>query len=282
MPRPIRDKFTIPNGAAFGAQRAGGARRHNGTDYHCPVGTPIYGTGEGGRVTHVGANMDRLLGLGHNVTISYPDGTTLDAHMLARTPLRVGSEVGPNTLVGYVGLTGNAVNASPPGSHLHHERRKTNGLLVNPEAQYGVSSAAGGGHDPIEDDMQADEREALLQIRDVLGAKGGLNTDTGQTVAYLVRDLSAALTTALPAMATREQKILRYLSDGGEDVTGTIGDPGSVFGRVIGLQAQLAGLSEAVKALAVGQGVDPAAIEDAARRGAEKALENVHMAVLKD
>lgn len=148
MPRPIRAKYTIPYGAQYGAWRANGTRKHNGTDYHCPIGTPIYGTGEGGTVTHIGYNGDVWLGLGHNVTIKYGNRSTLDAHMRSRTPLSVGSKVGPNTLVGYVGQTGNAVNADPKGPHDHHELR-INGSLTNPEAYYG-SGTAGGGITPIE------------------------------------------------------------------------------------------------------------------------------------
>src|SRR5690606_38994271 len=63
MPRPIRSAYSIPYGAAFGAMRAGGARRHNGTDYHCPVGTPIYGTADAGRALHIGYNGDPTLGM---------------------------------------------------------------------------------------------------------------------------------------------------------------------------------------------------------------------------
>lgn len=157
MPRPIRAVYRIPYGAAFGAPRANGTRKHEGTDYHCPVGTPIYGTGDGGVVTHIGYNGDPWLGLGHNVSISYPGGrTTVDAHMQSRTPLAVGSKVGPNTVVGYVGLTGNAVNANPPGSHDHHVTR-INGNLVDPEAYYG-SSTSGGGSTPINTESDDDMR----------------------------------------------------------------------------------------------------------------------------
>lgn len=142
MPHPIRAKYTVPYGAAFGAGRANGARKHAATDYHCPQGTAIYGTGDGGVVTHIGYNGDPWLGLGHNITIKYPGGrTTIDAHMRespTKHGIRVGSTIGANTLIGYVGLTGNAVNASPPGAHDHHEVRIF-GVLINPEAYYGRS-----------------------------------------------------------------------------------------------------------------------------------------------
>ena len=50
---PIRASFTIPSSAQFGALGQGG-RHHQGTDYHCPIGTPIYATGDGRVVSNVG------------------------------------------------------------------------------------------------------------------------------------------------------------------------------------------------------------------------------------
>lgn len=146
MPRPIRDPYVIPYGAAFGAQRAGGKRRHNGTDYHAPPGTPVYATGRG-VVRHVGYSGDAQLGLGHNIMIDYDDGSTLDGHLqsspTAAHGIRAGSRVTETTRIGSVGRTGNAVNADPKGpwngNHLHHERRNLKGLLVNPEVYYGAA-----------------------------------------------------------------------------------------------------------------------------------------------
>lgn len=52
-----------------------------------------------------------------------------------------------------------------------------------------------------DDDMTPDEREALFQVRDVLGARGGLNTPTQNTVAYIVRNLPVPPTAAQNAAA---------------------------------------------------------------------------------
>lgn len=200
MPRPIRAAFKIPYGAAFGAVRAGGKRKHEGTDYHCPIGTPIYGTADGGRVTSIGFNGDPKLGLGHNIQVTYPGGVvTLDAHMRERTRLNKGDYVGTNTVIGYVGLTGNAVNADPPGSHDHHQRWH-NSVLVNPESVYASSPASTATPIPIEeDDMYSDEdrardaatAERTRQIEAALtgkinGAPVGLNPDVnfGQSLMY--------------------------------------------------------------------------------------------------
>lgn len=164
MPGPMRSAYTVPWGAQYGAARQGG-RHHQGTDYHCPVGTPIYATGYG----HISANVGESgygIGFGNYVSIVYPGGRqTLDGHLLHRSPLPVGTAVTPNTIVAEVGLTGNAVYADPPGAHDHHQVW-LNGVLTDPAAYYGTSSAGGGStplpvtppppppyFSPLEDDM---------------------------------------------------------------------------------------------------------------------------------
>ena len=142
MSGPIRSAYTVPWGAEFGAGRAGG-RHHQGTDYHCPIGTPIYATGDG----HISANVGETgygIGFGNYVSIVYPGGRqTLDGHLLARSPLPVGTPVNSDTVVAEVGTTGNAVYASPPGPHDHHQVW-LNGVLTDPAAYYGTATAGGG------------------------------------------------------------------------------------------------------------------------------------------
>lgn len=145
MPRPIRDPYRIPWGAHFGAPRSGGSRIHEGTDYHAPIGTPIYGTGSNGVVVRKGVNLDPKLGMGYSIRVQYPNGRlTLDGHMQGPSPLAVGASVGSNTVIGRVGLTGNAVIADPPGPHVHHQMW-INGKLADPEAFYQIESAGSGG-----------------------------------------------------------------------------------------------------------------------------------------
>jgi hypothetical protein len=145
MPHPIRAPFSIPAGAQFNAIRAGGARRHQGTDYHCPIGTPIYATGDGKVVSNV-RETGVGIGFGNYVIIGYPGGRqTLDGHMSERSGLAVGTAVTADTIVGYVGLTGNAIHADPPGSHDHHQVW-LGGKLVDPQAYYGTSTAGESGN----------------------------------------------------------------------------------------------------------------------------------------
>ena len=164
MPRPIRAAYTIPAGAQFGAPRANGTRIHQGCDYHCPIGTPIYGTGPGGVVTHIGYNGDPNTGSGHNITVIYPGSRiTIDMHMREASPLRVGSTVNEHTILGYVGITGNAVNASPPGSHDHHQLT-INGKLVDPEVFYGTTTAGESGTPISEDEEEEDDMKFPMGI----------------------------------------------------------------------------------------------------------------------
>jgi murein DD-endopeptidase MepM/ murein hydrolase activator NlpD len=142
MPHPLRS-FNIPPGAQFGARRLSG-RGHAGTDYHPKSnkdGDPIYGTLDGGRISAKGYGPSPVNGFGHWVKIAYPGGVeTTSAHMREPSPWPVGTAVGPSTVIGYVGHTGNAVIADPPGSHVHHELR-VNGVLRDPFAYYGGASA---------------------------------------------------------------------------------------------------------------------------------------------
>ena len=148
MPQPIRSAYTIPQGGQFGAPREGG-RHHQGTDYHAPIGTPIYATGDG----HVVANVGETgvgIGFGNYVSIAYAhDRMTLDGHLRERSSLPTGTVVGPDTIVGYLGTTGNAIYANPPGSHDHHQVW-INGNLVDPVVYYdSIITPAGSGGTPI-------------------------------------------------------------------------------------------------------------------------------------
>jgi murein DD-endopeptidase MepM/ murein hydrolase activator NlpD len=90
-----------------------GGRRHEGQDIFAPRGTPVYSATEG-VVLRIGENR-----LGGNVVfVLGPGGRTYYyAHLDAHAPtLQSGDVVGPNTVLGYVGTTGNA-RGTPP--HLH-------------------------------------------------------------------------------------------------------------------------------------------------------------------
>jgi murein DD-endopeptidase MepM/ murein hydrolase activator NlpD len=94
------------------ADRPGG-RRHEGQDIFAPQGTPVVSAtngfvvrvGDGG----IGGNAVSVLGAGGRVYYY--------AHLSRfREGLRMGDEVTPKTVLGYVGNTGNARTTAP---HLH-------------------------------------------------------------------------------------------------------------------------------------------------------------------
>jgi hypothetical protein len=163
MPHPIRIPWTVRKGwDEFGAPRpnlAGG--KHNGFDYHVPVGTPIYGTGPGGRVTQKGTGAGPN-SFGNNITIAYPGRVTGDAHMQSPSPLAVGAWVDQNTIVGHVGNTGSAAGVVWQGLGQDHHELRVGGVLTDPISYYGNSSTAGGGGTPIP--PIAEETDMLLKL----------------------------------------------------------------------------------------------------------------------
>lgn len=198
MPRPIRTAYKIPWGAQFGAVRANGARRHLGTDYHAPVGTPIYGTGDGGVVTNIWFYPSPTSGFGHLIEVTYRQSgrRTFDAH-LRDAPLVVkGMLVGPTTVLGYVGITGNAVNADPPGSHDHHQLW-VRGVLTDPESVYGTETASSGATLIEGDKMTPEQQTAIYSRIDALTQK--------------VIDLTNAVVPAVARQADDETNIVTQI-----------------------------------------------------------------------
>ncbi|MCA9838442.1 MAG: peptidoglycan DD-metalloendopeptidase family protein [Trueperaceae bacterium] len=96
----------------WGGARSEG-RRHEGQDIFAPEGTAIY-SGTTGFVYRIGENR---LG-GNTVVVVGPGGWRLYyAHLSAYAEtLREGQAVTTDTLIGYVGNTGNAITTPP---HLH-------------------------------------------------------------------------------------------------------------------------------------------------------------------
>jgi len=113
----------------FGAPRSGG-RRHEGQDIFAPRGTPVYSATEG-IVLRMGYGQ---LG-GNYVYVLGPGGRRyyyahLDAYAKG---LEEGQEVRPDTLLGYVGNTGNA-RGTPPHLHfgVYGSRWRGDERVINP------------------------------------------------------------------------------------------------------------------------------------------------------
>ncbi|RJQ36529.1 M23 family metallopeptidase [Candidatus Parcubacteria bacterium] len=97
----------------WGHRRSGG-RRHEGQDIFAPRGTAVL-SATGGLIMQIQRNV----GIGGNtVSVLGPDGRQYYyAHLAGfASGLRVGDHVGPHTVLGTVGTTGNAAYTRP---HLH-------------------------------------------------------------------------------------------------------------------------------------------------------------------
>ena len=101
----------------------GYTRRHNGTDFAAPTGTPIMAAGNG-----VVERANRFGSFGNYIRIRHANGyQTAYAHLngFARN-IRAGSRVTQGQTIGYVGTTGRST-----GPHVHLEVIR-DGRAVNP------------------------------------------------------------------------------------------------------------------------------------------------------
>ena len=92
-------------------------RRHKGTDFAAPVGTPIVSVADG-QVAYAGWRGE----YGNLVDVTHgEERQTLYGHLSRYGPgIRKGAPVAQGQVLGYVGVTGNAT-----GPHLHFELRKS-------------------------------------------------------------------------------------------------------------------------------------------------------------
>jgi len=101
------------------------SRMHPGLDFHAPVGTPIYATGDGViKEARSGGGLGRYVKVEHK-TAGY---VTVFAHMSKIAQgLRRGRTIKRGDLIGYSGNTG--LSEAP---HLHYEVRDMDGNSLNP------------------------------------------------------------------------------------------------------------------------------------------------------
>lgn len=110
----------------FGADREGGARKHEGTDLFGVEGTPIVSV-SAGTIEKLGWNR---LG-GERVGIRGEDGNYYYyAHLQSiESSLEIGEKVEKGTLIGTMGHTGDALTTP---DHLHFGIELPNGVWINP------------------------------------------------------------------------------------------------------------------------------------------------------
>ena len=132
----------------------GYTRRHNGTDFAAPTGTPILAAGNG-----VVERANRYGSFGNYIRIRHANGyQTAYAHLngFARG-IRAGSRVQQGQVIGYVGTTGRST-----GPHLHYEVHH-NGTPVNPMT---LDLPTGRQLTPAEIPLFEAERDRIIEIRD--------------------------------------------------------------------------------------------------------------------
>jgi len=141
----------------------GYTRRHNGTDFAAPRGTPIMAAGNG-----VVERANRFGSFGNYIRIRHANGfQTAYAHLngFARG-IRSGTRVTQGQIIGYVGTTGRST-----GPHLHYEVH-LNGNPVNP-----MTLDLPTGRQLDDDEMPAffAERDRIIAVRDAAASVASSN-----------------------------------------------------------------------------------------------------------
>lgn len=161
-----------------------------GTDYYCPVGTPLHAAASG-VVVDIGTSIQPATG--YFITLDLDDGRRIRYLHLSAIYVQRGWRVDRGSVIGLSGATGYGEQdwswnvAETGGAHVHttlwRTQRYTFGsdATLDPEIYMtetpGSSSGAGGNSTPFEeDDMQQDERDALFEIKAaLLNGRGDLN-----------------------------------------------------------------------------------------------------------
>lgn len=115
MTRPLRGipEITQPFGpTTYEGEPAWGPwlHFHQGTDYACPIGTPVYAMGPG--VVRIG--HDDEWGYGTHLLIEHPNGCRSLYGHLSEILVKDGVHVDQGAMIAYSGNTGNST-----GPHLH-------------------------------------------------------------------------------------------------------------------------------------------------------------------
>jgi len=116
------------------------SKGHNGIDWGCPVGTPVYSMKDGkvtvaSDLSHAGASSGKI-GYGRHVRIQHADGLSIYGHF-SRLDVAAGDQV---KACQQIGLSGGAVedphSGSSTGPHLHAEFRLPSGAPQVPGGFY--------------------------------------------------------------------------------------------------------------------------------------------------
>jgi murein DD-endopeptidase MepM/ murein hydrolase activator NlpD len=137
---PIHGPYTIS--ARFGEKGPHWANGHSGTDFSCPTGTPVYPVGPG----KVHQNVTGDASYGTAIAIDHGGGNyTYYAHFSAGAGLSVGTQVTTETVIGYVGESGNVT-----GAHVHVEYRRGANTYAAALASGGIEKYILGGSNRLD------------------------------------------------------------------------------------------------------------------------------------
>lgn len=132
--RPEKLYYPLPEGIRisqyFGSNPSWypASKGHNGIDWACTVGTPIYAM-EDGEVIRADATSGKT-GYGRHVRLKHPEGQSIYGH-LSTMYVKVGDKVKAKQLIGLSGgATTDPASGFSTGAHLHGEYRVDN--LPNP------------------------------------------------------------------------------------------------------------------------------------------------------
>lgn len=217
-------------------QRRGTPSSEPGTDFYCPIGTPVLAPDDG-----------YIYGWGNSITpatgrwvgVAMDNGMAMRALHLSKVHRTTG-RVTRGEVLGLSGASGYGEEdwswnvAETGGAHTHVTLWPTHTIRYGYDSNgnpYSINfmdyaGASGGTGD---DDMSAAAEEAIFQIRDVLGAQGGLNMPTDATVLANIRSIYAMTANVL----LNTQNANAYLYAGGPGVDATLGAPNSIFGLVL-------------------------------------------------
>ncbi|MDP5279906.1 M23 family metallopeptidase [Sphingomonas sp. DG1-23] len=133
-------------GGQFNAARDYGG--HHGVDIPAPMGTAVYSTAPGT------AKVSKSAKGGNIVTVTHGDGSVSKYMHLGAVRVKDGDKVGPDTVIGAVGMTGRST-----GPHVHWEVWK-DGKAVDPQTLVGKQAV--GGTQEAENSPRRHDLNALL------------------------------------------------------------------------------------------------------------------------
>lgn len=229
-----------------------------GTDYYCPIGTPIVAAASG-VVVDIGTSI--VPATGRYITVDLDDGRRVRYLHILRHRRSIGARVQWGEHIADSGATGYGEEdwswnvAGTGGAHVHMtlwaHQRYTFGRYATLDPEIYMASGQGAGNSS-EDDMTPEQAKQLNAVYDAIFRGGNSMKDQG-----------ASISDSLGRIAAAVQPI--YRSSG----------PVTIRQEIADTRTKVNALEAAVSALATAQGADPAAILKAVQDGVEVAMRKV-------